>query len=357
MPTIDIIHRRLHNQRIAHPPLDPPAAAVAWLGAVQAQDDASARWAVGLRCRDTTNGDIEQAIAGGTVVRTWLLRGTLHLVAGADVRWMLSLLAPRLIANSARRHRQLDLDDATISRGRETLVEALEGGNQLARREAMQVLETAGISTEGQRGYHMLRHIGLEGLICFGPMRDRQDTFVLLDEWVSAGERLKRDQALAELAWRYFRGHGPATLQDFVWWSGQRVSDARAGLEMAQSKLRQETIGSESYWFPESDSIAEAPSPTVHLLPSFDEYFLGYRDRTAVLDPKYDSRVVSSNGVFRPMIVIDGHVVGIWKQSKRKDKVTVTPEPFEVLTVAEKQALAGAAQRYGAFLGQPVVLA
>ena len=171
------------------------------------------------------------------------------------------------------------------------------------------------------------------------------------------GESLDGDTALAELAWRYFSSHGPATFKDFVWWSGLRVGDARAGLEAAKPRLRQETVDDQPVWFPSNDAVAQDPSPTAYLLPGFDEYYLGYQDRSALLDAQFERRAVSSNGVFRPMIVIDGQVVGIWRPSRKRDLVTVKLEPFRALTDAESQAVTVAAGRYGAFLGLPITLA
>jgi len=353
----DIAHLRLYRQRIVEGKFERAEQAVAWFGAMQAQDQASVKWAVGLRCGDTTAAMIEQEIVKKAIVRTWLMRGTLHLVALSDLRWMLTLLGPRLIANSARRYRQLDLDDKTFSRSGDALATALQGGQPLTRTEILLALDRAGIFTDGQRGYHILRRAGLEGLICFGPRQDKQETFVLLDKWLPHSKQMDRDEALAELAGRYFNSHGPATLQDFVWWSGLPVADARAGLETAKTRLHQETIEGQIYWLAQNQSSSTTPAPTVFLLPAYDEYFLGYKDRRAVLDANYDKQVVSSNGVFRPMIVIDGQIVGIWKQRLKKETVVITPSPFNSLTFAENQALQMAADRYGAFLGLSVALA
>jgi hypothetical protein len=357
MIALDIARHRLYNQRIFQGRFELPSQAVAWFGAMQAQDYSSAKWAVGLRCYGATDATIEQAIVDKTIVRAWLMRGTLQVVAASDVHWMLALLAPRIIANSARRHQQLELDDATFAHSYEMLTRVLQGGKRLTRSEVMLVLEQAGISTSGQRGYHIVRQAGLEGLICFGPIQDKQQTFVLLDEWVPHGRKMERDEALGELAGRYFGSHGPATLQDFVWWSGLPVVDARAGLDTAKTRLHQETIDGQTYWMIPNNAIPKAPSPTAYLLPAYDEYYLGYKARDAVLDPTYDKQEVSSGGVFRPMIVIDGQVVGIWKPTLKEDSVIITPSPFTSLTQAENQALLAAANQYGAFLGLSAVLA
>ncbi len=352
----DIVDHRLHNQRITQEKYELPSQVVSWFGAMQAQDYTSLKWAVGLRCYNATDTIIEQAIFSKTVIRTWLMRGTLQVVAASDVRWMLELLASRIIANSIRRYQQLELDDATFVHSYETLTKVLQGGKQLTRAGIMLMLEQAGISTTGQRGYHILRRAGLEGLICFGPVQDKQDTFVLLDEWVPHSNNKKRNEALGELATRYFRSHGPATLQDFIWWSGLKAADARTGLERAKSRLHQETIEGQTYWFLQNNSILRDPSPTAYLLPAFDEYFLGYKVRDAVLDAKYDKQAVSSNGVFRPMVVIDGQIVGIWKQTYEKGSVIIIPSPFNALTKAENQVLLAAANQYGTFLGLSVIL-
>ncbi len=221
----DIVYRRLANQQIARPKYRTPHEMVAWLGAMQAQDYLGALWAIGLRLANAAEADIEQAIANRTIVRTWPLRGTLHFVAALDIRWMLELLAPRVIASGRRRQQQLELDDKIIGRIRTVFVRALQGGKQLTRDEMYALLESARISSAGQRGYHILWRLAHEGIICCGARKGKQPTFTLLAEWVPNAKSLKRDEALAELTRRYFTGHGPATLQDFVWWSGLRVSD------------------------------------------------------------------------------------------------------------------------------------
>jgi hypothetical protein len=329
---------------------------VSWLGAVQAQDYLGALWAVGLRLRNATTADIEQAIADKTIVRTWPMRGTLHFVVPADVRWMLALLTPRVMANSARRHEQLALDDAIFARGRELFAKALRGGQQLTRKEMMDVLERAGISTGNQRGYHLLLWAAQTGLICLGPRWGKQPTYVLLDEWVPAGKHLTRDESLAELAHRYFTGHGPATLQDFMWWSGLAAADARGGLEMVKPRLVREASDGQTYWLSSSLPPVQEASPTAHLLPAVDEYTVGYRDRSAVLNPLYAQRANYGYGIFYPTILVDGQVVGTWKRTLKKDGVVITPTPFAKLNKAEARALAVAAEHYGQFIGLPATL-
>lgn len=355
MTGFDIAHRRLHNQSIASPLFEKPGDVVKRLGAVQAQDYLGALWAVGLRLKAATESTIEQAISDRQFIRTWPMRGTLHFVAPEDARWMLALLTPRIIAKAAPRHQQLELDEAAFARAEALFAAALRGGRQLTRNEMMAVLEQGGIVTVGQRGYHILGWAAQNGLICFGPRQGKQDTFVWLDEWLPAGERLSRAEALAELARRYFSGHGPATVQDFMWWSGLPAAEARAGLEMVKAQLAHEKVDGQSYWFSSSLPPAQVHSPTAYLLPGFDEYLLGYKDRRAVLEPVHATRVVpGGNGMFKPLLVIDGRVVGTWKRTVRKTKVLLNLDPFETLSPIQVEAVAVAAERYGRFLGLPV---
>ena len=355
--TADIAHLRLSNQLVASPSSGSPGDVVGWLGAVQAQDYLGALWAIGLRLQNAVEADVEQALADRSIVRTWPLRGTLHFVAAADVRWMLDLIGPRMIARSAGRFRELELDAATFPRARELFSNALQGGRQLTRDAMYQVLELAGISTAGQRGIWILGRLAQEGLICFGAREGKQHTFVLLEEWIPRAKTMERDQALAELARRYFTSHGPAALPDFVWWSGLAAAEARAAPEMARPHLLQEVIAGETYWFPSSIPAASDGSPMAYLLPAFDEYLVGYKDRRAVLDPRHVKLTNAGGGMLSPTIVIDGQVVGAWKRTLKKGAVVITPGWFAEQNKADMSAFNMSAHQYGAFLKLPVLLA
>ncbi len=255
MANRDIAHQRLHNQHISRADFEKPSDVIAWLGAAQGQDYLGVLWAIGLRMRHATEASIEQAIADKTIVRTWPMRGTLHYVAAKDIRWLLKLMEPRAIASSAFRNRQLELDDATFKKSNAVLVRKLEGGKQLTRPELASALERAGISTANYRLAHILYRASILRLICFGARRGKQLTFTLFDEWVPQSKAIERDEALAELAKRYFTSHGPATLNDFIWWSGLRVADARDGLEMIKPQFMQEVARDQTYWFSQSAPI------------------------------------------------------------------------------------------------------
>lgn len=355
MTALNIGHYRLFNQGITQANFETPAQVVAHLGAVQAQDYPGTLWALGLRMRKATPDIIEQAIAERAIVRTWPMRGTLHFVAAADVRWMLKLLTPRIIAGSAARYRGLELDESVFGRSQEIVVRALQGNPPLTRPEMFEVLERGNISTKGQRGYHILGRLSQEGLLCFGPYSGKQPTFVLLDEWLPPTRELEGEEALAELAKRYFTGHGPALLQDFTGWAGLKISEARAGLEMVKAELRREEVDGQTYWLSQSEPELPGHAPAVHLLPGFDEYLLGYKDRRAVLEPEYADRIVpGGNGMFMSTIISNGRVAGTWKRVVKKDKVIINPVPFNPLSEAENLALAVAAERYGRFMNLPV---
>lgn len=354
MKNSDIARLRLAGQRISGTPFEKPGEVVAWLGAVQAQDYLGALWAIGLRMRAGSEAEVERAVAERTIIRTWPMRRTLHFVAAADVRWMLRLLAPRVVAAVARRLQQhFDLDEAAFARSRDVLARTLEGGKQLARNSMYEALEAARIPTGGGRGLHILSRLAQDGLLCFGAREGRQQTFALLDEWSPpAGKTLERDEALAELASRYFKSHGPATLQDFAWWSGLKAADARAGLEMVKSRFVKETIDGRDYWLSSSVPAVKERTQGVHLLPAYDEYTVAYKDRSAVLDPAHAKEVNNGYGILHPVIVSGGQVVGAWKRTLKSNAVTITPSPFKKLSAAEARAFDRAARRYRQFLNR-----
>jgi hypothetical protein len=283
------------------------------------------------------------------------MRGTLHFLAAADVRWMLALLTPRVIAASATRQKRLGLDAAVLSRCDKALVRALRGGRQLPRDEVYEVLERIGVATDSYRGYHVLWRLAQEGVVCFGAHAGKQPTFTLLDEWVPASRALPREEALAELARRYFAGHGPATAHDLAWWAGLKVSDVKAAIGSLGDELEKVRVGDRVHVFAPVRAPAKAASRGVYLLPGFDEFLLGYQDRSAALDTAHAEKILpGGNGVFMPTLVAAGRVVGTWKAAVRKNQVTVTPSPFAALPPRVRAAVPTAAGRYARFLALPV---
>jgi hypothetical protein len=325
---------RLAAQRLLGPPAADAAEAVRRLTAVQAQDYGGAITSVALRTSARSRDEVEGALDAGAVVRTWPMRGTLHFLLAEDVAWMLALLGPRMLRASAGRRAGLELDDAQLGRGRELAVAALAGGSGLTRRELFRIWDDAGLSTASQRGVHLLQYLALTGTVVYGPTRGSQQLLVLSEEWLPAPRRLEREEALAELAWRYFAGHGPATLRDLARWASLTVTDARAGLAAVRPRL--EVLahdGFEHFLDPETPerlAAAAGAGDDVLLLPGFDEFVLGYGERGAVLDTAHAGRIApGGNGLFRPTVVRGGRVVGTWRQRTEAGRRTLTTEPFE----------------------------
>lgn len=344
---------RIAGQRIAARRLERPADVVRWLGAVQAQDHLGALWAIGLRTRGATEADVERAIAERAIVRTWPMRGTLHLVPAEDVRWMLALLAPRVVTRRAAAYRALGLDDGAFARSRDAVARALEGGRRLGREALYGVLRDARVPTGGQRGIHVLSRLAMEGLVCHATREGKQQTFALLDEWVPAARPRAREEALAALARRYFTGHGPATPDDLAWWAGLGAREAREAVELARPELVAETAGGRALWRAAAAGRATAGSPAAHLLPPFDELLVGYRDRSATLTPAHAARV---HALLSPTVVAGDRVVGTWTRTVAVDEVVVRVEPFARMGRAVAAAIAAGAARYGRFLGRKVVV-
>jgi hypothetical protein len=295
-------------------------------------------------------------LADGTILRTHVLRPTWHFVTPADIRWLLELTAPRINAMNAYYYRQLELDEAVFARSNAVIARALESGNQLTKAEIEAVLQQAGILGSSLRIGHIIVRAELDAIICSGGRRGKQFTYSLLDERAPNARRLGRDEALAELTRRYFSSRSPASAQDFSWWSGLTLTDARAGIDMVKSGLTPELIDGVEYYFSDS-TPPPAADPVIHLLPAYDEYIVAYADRGAVYEDQpaenLDSR---ANVLFNYTILLNGMVAGTWKRAIKKQKVFIIPTFFTNLTSAEHEAFAAAAECYGQFLGLAVEL-
>jgi len=345
----DIARMRLSAQHIAQANFTAAEDVVSHLLAMQAQDYPGALWAIALRSQNLTQKDVEQAIADRKIVRTWPMRGTLHFLAAEDARWMVNLLAPRAVASAAGRRKMLEIDDAVLAKSKEVITNALAGGESLTRNALCDILDQHGISTAGQRGIHIIHYFAEQTLLCFGPHEGKQPTFVLMDDWIAPTPPKQKEEALAELAKRYFISHGPASLKDFAGWGFMTMGDAKLGLELAKTSLISETVDGTEYWF--SPKLVSAPNRT-YLLPGFDEFILGYKDRSAGLAEIHSQHIVpGNNGMFLPTLVIDGQVLGTWKRITRVNSQTVKVIPFEPLTNKQKESIYQAAKRYEHYAG------
>jgi len=347
---LDVVRQRLQTQRLIGPAFAGVAEAVAWFGAMQAQDYRGALWAIGQRVAGVTEADVEQALARREVVRTWPMRGTLHFVAADDARWLTRLLAPRVIRRAASRYRELGLDGAVFAKSRAILEAALAGGHALTRGELYATLACAGVSPDGQRGIHIVGQLAMQGVLCTGAPRGKQQTFVLLDDWIPRSRELTGDAALAELARRYVASHGPVTALDLAWWSGLNATETARALELAGVAIER----SGEHWLSTTRPRASRAGLGVHLLPPYDEYAVAYRDRDAFLAPA--DRVRAKGGIFAPVVLVDGRIAGTWRRTTRTASVTIEPALWTRPRPDVRRLLELAARRYGEFVGNSAAL-
>lgn len=354
--TASIAALRLYNQHIRQQSLTTPSSIVAWLGAVQAQDYHNAKWAVGLRLVNGTDALVEQAMHAGDIIRTHVLRPTWHFVAPADLRWMLQLSAPQIKTQAGSRQRELGLDAETLRKSTDTIARTLEGGKHLTREELFQALEQAGIAVDAHRIVHFMMQAELDAVVCSGARRGKEQTYALLDERVAPAPMPAREEQLARLARRYFFSHAPATLQDFTWWSGLKAGDAREALGMIQSELKSFPLNQLTYWMPKENELPKSAGKSAFLLPAFDEFLISYKERGASLDPVHAPKAMTVNGIFKPIVVVNGRVAGIWTKSEKRQSMDVQPELFAGLSAEETSAIKRAAEHFSRYTGKAVNL-
>ena len=283
------------------------------------------------------------------------MRPTWHFVHPSDIRWLLALTAPRVHQASAYQYRILELDLETRARSRAIIERVLAGGRSMTREELRRALSDEGVPGTNLRLGYMLIDAELEGLICSGPRKGRQQTYALLEERVPPSRPRERDEALAELARRYVEGHGPAQVADLAWWSGLTKADARKGLEVATPPLLREMAGERTFWVAaEAPAVAGVDRPVVHLLPNYDELLVSFRDRTDAMDPALPSAAQVAQVILAHIIVRDGLVVGGWRRIDEGAAVRLDPDYLVSLDEREREALAAAVTRFETYLGRPV---
>jgi hypothetical protein len=345
--TRDLALLRLVALRLAGPGSAAPAEAVRWLLAAQAQEFPGALTSVALRTRAAGRAGVVAALDAGEIVRSWPMRGTLHFVVAADLPWLLELTAVRALRGHETRRRQVGLAEADLARARDLAAEALAGGPGLVRKELFAVWEAAGIATGDQRGAHLIYYLAQSGALCLGPVAGAEQRFVLVEEWVQGARRPPREEALAEFALRYYRSHGPATLPDLARWGKLTLTDARAGLAAVRDRLERVSVGDTDYFMdPETPALLDAHRERaggVLLLPGFDEFMLGYGDRSAALPTEFAELIVpGGNGMFRPTVVAGGQVVGTWRHEGRGEKRTLAATPFTAFGAGVTEEMAKA---------------
>jgi hypothetical protein len=354
----DVALLRLRRQGILNPGFEAPADAVGWLGAVQAQEYAVAKWSIGQRCLDVSEAAVSQAIAEGSIIRTHALRPTWHFLAAEDARWVLGLTAPRIKKLMAYYDRQLDVDASLISHSRSALTKALEGGRRLIRRELTAALEAAGITGTGQRIGHLLLHAELDAVICSGGLKGRQHAYALFDEIVPARHELSSDEALTEFTLRYFRSHGPATVRDYAAWCSSSITDARRGITMCGDALQSLEMEGLLYWYCDDLEPPGVGSPSALLLQGYDEYIMGYTESRRFLDVA--GLIAMAQPVqgarFDHALIVDGQVAGYWRRLTTTRTQVIELLLLRPLTVPEEDAVQSAVERYAVFTGVPAML-
>ena len=340
--TPDIPGQRLHNQKLSATEFEKPADVVRWMGAVQAQEFHAAKWALALRMREATSAAIQDAYDGGEILRTHLMRPTWHFVTPADIRWLLELTAPRVNLRTGPNYRKYEVDDAVYRKSRPVLIKALQGGKQLTRAELKAALNRAAIdANDTVRMAHIMLRAELDGLVCSGALRGKQFTYALLEERVPVVPTISRDEALSQLTRRYFTSHGPATVQDFVWWSGLTTADARRGIAIAGDQLTTLKLAERVYW---TGSLAQRPDPvSANLLPQFDEYNVAYKNR--------------ESPTLGPTAIVNGKIIGPWTATIDPTSVLIRVTPSHDLTQSQRRLLAKAADSYGSYLELPARMA
>jgi hypothetical protein len=331
------------------------------LTAVQSQEYPAATWALGQRSRDVTEAEVDRLFDAGSILRTHVMRPTWHFVAPEDIGWLLSLTAPHVRRALAVYGRRLGIDVTERRRVNAALTSALRGGRHLTRGEVREALQRSGVEATGQRLAHLMIHAELDRVVVSGPRRGRQLTYALYDERVPATRHLDRERALAELTRRYFTGHGPAQPRDFAWWSGLSMADVRLGLELASPSLHHELIEGVPHW-----SGGDVPGPgdeppdsrTAHLLSSYDEFLVAYRDRSASTDADGRTGLLPFpyGSVLASAVIVHGRIAGTWKRRRTGAAVTVEAVTPYVLDAVATTALAAAAGDFGRFLQAPVTL-
>ena len=339
----EISNIRIRSQGIGSAEFKSASDILARMGAMQGQDFSMAKWALGVRMADSTNEEIEASFNSGDIIRTHLMRPTWHLVSAQDVHWILELTSPRIKSSLGPREKDLELSEPLFRRSNRIIEKLISGGPCFTREDFTREFKKAKIDTGGNRLSHLLLRAELDGILCSGPIKDKKLTFASLNSRAPDRKIFTREESLAELTKRYFQSRFPGTLHDFAWWSGLSQKDAKTGMESIRSSFITETIGSKEYMFPDSFRTTRSVGNVVHLLPAYDEFLISYRDRSASISGNTGHSTISSNGIFYPVVVVNGQVAGVWKQVIQKDKVTIDIDLFNfqdlnIMTLIEKKA-------------------
>jgi Winged helix DNA-binding domain len=342
----DIIRLRLVNQQLTRSDFTDPQGLIRWMGCIQAQDYGAAIWAIGNRIKRIGCSDIENDFNQGKILRTHILRPTWHFIAPEDIRWMMKLTGGKVRRFLQRYFKKNGVEEKDLKVSKKIFERALAGGRWLTRPTLKEMLKRKKINTDEIRMAFHLMDAELEGLICSGPRQGKQFTYALLEERVPAFKPIEGRDAICEMTKRYFQSRGPATQKDFCWWSGLSAQQTKLGLEMNEKNMACEKINGAGYWFYEGK--AQLKTTGIQLLPVYDEYAVGYHNRSAIIHP--DHRHLSGSGIFRPVIVHQGKIAGLWKKTAGKGKILIEKQLFTPMNQTAGAALKKAEKAYERFL-------
>ena len=358
--TQQIAWQRLVNQRLLRTQCTTAEDVVSWLGAVQAQDYPGAKWGIGQRMTRATDEALDRAFDEGRILRTHVMRPTWHFVAAADIRWMQALTSPRVNSINGSYYRRNELNDRVFTRVRTILERSLRDHAYLTRAQIATELQKARITCNPLKLSLIVMRAEVDAVICSGPKRGKQFTYALVEERAPQAKALTHDEALATLTSRYFASHGPATIRDYVWWSGLTVRDAKAGVAMVGSTLEEMSLDGLTYFFRPSKALRPPTTPQVRLVPTYDESLIAYKDRGIALDAvgmaKRPAAMVDVMDPYAAYLTIDGRLRGTWRRTFVADGIEVNVRPFVTLTPPQRRALEAEVDRYARFMNQRVAL-
>lgn len=349
---------RLKNQQLISTDFKTPKQLTEWMGAMQAQDYNQAKWAIGVRMPHLKEVQIEDAFNKGEILRTHLMRPTWHFVSSDDIYWMLELTSPQIKSVLNTRHRELGITELLVNNSYITIEEAINSSEHqaLTRDELIDELDHAGIPTSHQLTAHIMLRAEIDGIICSGPLKGKKQTYALLSKRVPHKITLTKEEALAKLCRKYFLSHGPATISDFIWWSALPAQSARRALESIKNDFHSFRLAAETYWYSESAERNEKLADSVYLLPAYDEFLISYKDRSASITAEDHKKAISSNGIFRPVVLVNGQISGLWKKTLKKDHIVIETEYFRPHHQTEKQQIAEAVDLFGNFVEKKATL-
>lgn len=344
---------RLLNQHLLNPLFSSPKELVSWMGAMQAQNYPMVKWAVGMRLKSAKNQTVEEALRKGEILRTHVMRPTWHLVAAEDIRWMLKLSAQRIISanDSYAKGYDLEISEDLYMKSYHLLEKILCGQKSLTRQEIADHFNRSGIQVDTRRMTRFMSRAEQVGIVCSGEDKGGKCTYALLEERVAPVPEITKDEALARLARSYFRSHAPAVLQDFIWWSGLPITEARQAIYLIESELTAEQWNGQTWYVHKDCHMRGKVTGCLHLLPSYDEYLLGYKDRTDVLPKEHYPKAFTNNGLFYPVLLHEGQVIGNWNKSARKGGKLIEHSCFRLHDCLNEEMLNREKERYIRFLG------